>query len=412
VTSRTMRMLALVPLMALTAGCDSLFGPGKSETSKLTALPRSLSVHEQEVIRGSNSFAFDILRETIIRKDEPNVFLSPLSASMALGMTMNGARGSTFEGMRHVLGFDALEREQINASYRDLITLLRGLDAATELRIANSIWTRLGFPVNAGFIDESRRYFDAEVATLDFTSPAAVVTINDWVKRHTANRIPKVIDAIGDEYVMFLINAIFFDGKWRERFDRSLTAAAPFTREDGTQLTVSMMRRTGSARVNFAADAVILELSYGRDAFVMNVVMPRSGSVDELVAGLDAERWNGWMADLVEQEVSIGLPRFRLEYETFMNGPLIELGMGEAFTPSADFSGMSPALDLHIGFVKQNTFVEVDEDGTVAAAATTVGMRVTSGPPSFTVDRPFIVAIRERLSGTILFIGRVSEPQW
>jgi serine protease inhibitor len=411
---RRLKLLALLSVLAFGTACDALFGPGRPELSRLDALPRALSAHEREVIRASNGFAFDILRETIARSDEPNVFLSPLSASLALGMTLNGARGETFDAMRSALGFDALEREQINASYRDLIELLRGLDRGTELRIANAIWARQGFPLHQSFIDESRHYFDAEVATLDFTSPAALTTINDWVRRQTANRIPKVLDGIAADYVMFLINAIHFEGRWRERFDRAQTSPATFRLEDGTQRTVNMMRRTGSARVHVAEDAAILELPYGRDAFVMTLVLPPpGGSVDELVRTLDSERWNAWLEGLSAQEVHIGLPRFRLEYEVYLNEPLIALGMGRAFgAPGpADFTGMSPAGGmLEIGFVKQNTFVEVDEDGTVAAAATTVGMRVTSGPPSFVVDRPFIVAIRERLSGTILFLGRVAEP--
>lgn len=406
------RLMALLPLAALTvvAGCETLFGPGPRDLAPLERLPRALTTSEREVIQGSNRFAFDILRETVERESVPNVFLSPLSASMALGMTMNGAVGETYDGMRSALGFDGLERDAVNATYRSLIDLLRGLDRGVDMRVANSIWTRNEFPVHAEFVAEAKRYFDAEVASLDFGSPSAVRTINEWAARNTNGRITEVIDAIDPDYMMFLMNAIYFNGKWRERFDRAHTQSAPFQLRDGGSMDVQMMRRTGAARVNFAGDVTVLELPYGRDAFAMTIVLPARGAdVDALLATLDDATWAAWLDGLTEQEVGIGLPRFRLEYETEMNQPLIELGMARAFSPAAEFDRISP-IPLEIGFVKQNTFVDVHEEGTEAAAVTTVGMRVVSAPPAIEVDRPFIMAIRERFSGTILFIGRIGAP--
>jgi serine protease inhibitor len=407
------RTLTMIPLLAaVAAGCESLSGPRNGRPEPLTELPRALTVSERHVIQASNAFAFDILRETVLREDEANVFLSPLSASMALGMTMNGAVGETYDGMRRALGFGDLERADINASYRDLIDLLRGLDRGVEMRLANSIWAADGFTFHQAFFDEVRRYFDAEVATLDFGSPAAVATINAWAARNTNNRIPKVLEQIDPDLVMILMNAIYFNGQWTDRFDRARTEAAPFQALDGESLQVQMMRRSGGARMARVPDAVVLELPYGRDAFAMTIVLPDPGvHVDDMIASLDADTWNSWLQHLAAADVEIGLPRFRLEYETIMNEPLKALGMERAFSRAADFSRMSPAGDeLEIAFVKQNTFLDVHEEGTEAAAVTTVGVRVTSAPPSIVVDRPFVMAIRERFSGTILFVGRIGAP--
>jgi serine protease inhibitor len=407
------RVLTMIPLLAaVAAGCESLAGPRNGRQAPLTELPRALTVAERDVIRASNGFAFDILRETVARAEESNIFLSPLSASMALGMTMNGAVDETYDGMRRALGFGDLDRAGINASYRGLIDLLRGLDRGVEMRVANSIWAADGFTFHQTFFDEAKRYFDAEVATLDFGSPAAVATINEWAARNTNNRIPKVLDGIDPDLVMILMNAIYFNGQWTDRFDRARTGPAPFQGLDGAPLEVQMMRRSGGARMARVADAVVLELPYGRDAFAMTVVLPDPGvRVDDIIASLDADVWDAWLGDLMPTEVEVGLPRFRLEYETIMNEPLMALGMERAFTSAADFSRMSPAgKELEIAFVKQNTFLDVHEEGTEAAAVTTVGMRVTSAPPSIVVDRPFVLAIRERFSGTILFLGRIGAP--
>jgi serine protease inhibitor len=413
------RPAALLVLVLTSLGaCSSSTGP-REPGEPLTELPRALSADEREVIRASNRFAFDILRETVVEEaasggPSPNVFLSPLSASMALGMTMNGARGETLDGMRSALGFGAMGLESINASYRDVIDLLLGLDESVDMRIANSIWAKEGFPFHDAFFETARTYFDAEVGSLDFGSPTAAPTINDWVKEKTGDRIETIVpDPIPADIVMYLINAIYFKGDWREQFDRAQTRDQTFTRADGSTRTVPMMNRLGTMRFNRTEDVSVVELAYGREAYAMTVVLPHEETeLDALVASLDGERWDGWIEGLAEQRISLGLPRFRLEYETTMNEPLIRLGMERAFEEgNADFTGMSPVgEDLFISSVVQKTFIDVNEEGTEAAAATSVGIGVVSAPPSVIVDRPFIVAIRERLSGTIVFLGVIGDP--
>lgn len=407
------RILALAAALGL-SGCESLFGPGDRAPEPLNELPRALSASERAVIGASNRFAFGLLRGVVDRDTASNVFLSPLSASMALGMTMNGARGETFTGMRSALGFGAMETREINASYRSLLDLLLGLDRSVDLRIANSIWVRQGFPLHEAFVASSREYFDARVSALDFSDPGAPKVINAWVERGTNGKIKEIVEQIDPDVMLYLINAVYFKGSWTARFDRARTHDASFRRADGSEQRVRMMHLPqGKVRSLWTPEAQIVDLPYGRGAFSMTVVLPAHGrSLEGLLASVDAEKWNTWMGQLREGELDVFLPRFRLEYEQLLNKTLQSLGMERAFAPGlADFSGMSPAgAGLYISKVKQKTYVDVNEEGTEAAAVTSVEMRVVSAPPSFVANRPFLVAIRERLSGTILFLGLIGAP--
>jgi serine protease inhibitor len=410
---RAQSLLPLALLFTLSA-CESIFGPEKKSLEPLTELPRPLSVSEQHVIQGSNHFAFGLLREVSARDTASNLFLSPLSASMALGMTMNGARGDTFDGMRSALGFAGMAQDDINASYRSLIDLLRGLDGGVEMRIANALWARQGFPLRPEFVSSSHQFFDAETRELDFSDPASVGIINQWVNQGTNGRIPTILEQINSNTVLYLMNAIYFKGSWTKQFDPRRTADAPFRRADGTEQPVRMMSVVGAnVLAHQNSDVQIVDLPYSRGAFSMTLLLPGHGrSLDSLVGMLDSERWSDWMGRLSEQRLDVFLPRFKLEYEQSLNETLKALGMDRAFLPGgADFTGMSPlGRDLFIDEVTQKTFIEVNEEGTEAAAVTSVGMGVVSLPPSFRADRPFLVVIRERLSGTILFIGTIGAP--
>jgi serine protease inhibitor len=402
----------LLPLML--SGCELISGPGKGKEPPLTGLPRQLSTAEQQVVQGSNSFAFGLLREASARDTASNVFLSPLSASMALGMTMNGARGETFEGMRSALGFGTMSQADINASYRSLIDLLRGLDSKVEMRIANALWTRKGFPLRTDFVTTTRDFFGAETRELDFADPASVGIINGWVHAGTNGRIGKILEALDPDIVLYLMNAIYFKGSWTQQFDPRHTQDAPFRRADGTEQRVRMMTLSGAKVRSYQdAEVQILDLPYSRGAFSMTLALPGHGrSLDQLVATLDDQRWSHWMERLNESSLDVHLPRFRLEYEQILNETLRALGMERAFSElHADFSGISPrGDDLFLHEVRQKTFLEVNEEGTVAAAVTSVAMGPTSAPPSFRADRPFLLVIRERFSGTILFIGAIGAP--
>jgi len=395
-------------LLALAACVESPTDPS-GRVDEITRLPRALSAAETEVIGASNRFAFDLLAQA--NSARANLFLSPLSASMALGMTMNGASGETWNQMRDVLGFGALAEEEINAGYQSLLELLVDLDPSVETALGNSVWTRQGFPVHAAFLAAVRDAFGAEVAELDFANPSASARINEWVRAATNGRIEDIVPAvIPPTVVMYLINAIYFKAPWTFQFDPSDTRTAPFHLDDGTTQDVSLMtlRRELPYLENSRFQAV--DLPYGGSAFSMTILLPRPDvSVDDLAGSLDAMTWRDIAGGLTETELLLFLPRFRMEYERTLNDDLAALGMVDAFDHRANLERLSPVPGLWISSVKQKSWVEVNEEGTEAAAATVVTV-VESAGPGVRADRPFLFLIRERLSGTILFVGKVANP--
>ena len=401
--------------ITLAAACASSTEPSPNDPgAALDSLPRALTAGEQRVIGAANAFSFALFRQLSATRPDSNVFASPLSASMALGMAMNGASGTTYDEMRATLGFGAGATEsEIGESYKSLIALLRGLDPSVDFRIANSIWYRTGLPVQPAFLDAGRNWFDAQVTALDFASPSAVSTINDWVSASTAGKIPTILDRIEADQVMFLIDAIYFKGSWRTRFDPSRTIAATFHAVGGDQ-SAKHMRREGTMRWLGTPDFEAVDIPYGNGAFSMTVLLPAEGKrVDDVAASIGSSAWSTWMAEFHDADVELQLPRFRLSWERELIPDLESLGMRAAFVDGrADFSRMTTAgSQLYISLVKQKTFVDVNEEGTEAAAVTNVGISMTSLPVRrpFIVDRPFVFVLRERLSGTILFMGKITR---
>ncbi len=402
-------------LLAALVGCSPPTDKSAGPPPLLEALPRSLTASESRLVAAGNQFGFDLLHRVRDETPDANLFLSPISASMALGMTLNGAAGTTLDSMRLALHLDGAPIEEINAGYRGLIDLLRGLDHSSDFRIANSIWGKTGFPFRPEFLTAGRVNFDAEIRAMDFSSPSTVDIINQWVNDKTGGKIPTILDAIDEGEIAFLINAIYFKGSWRVAFDPGDTHPGPFHSGDGTTQSVpTMTLAPRSLRYGATADGEVVELLYGNGAFVMTLVLPhRDRSLDQLLAGLDASRWAEWLGGVHGAEIGLTLPKFRLDYQRELKDDLSALGMRVAFDPTgrADFSRMadlSPGV-VYITRVTQKTFVNVNEEGTEAAAAPSVGMGVTSAPLTVTVDRPFFFAIRERLSGTILFLGQINR---
>ncbi len=412
--------LSLAGQFVLWASVSTLTACGEP-LGPLTALPRALSVGEQKLILANNRFAFNLFRE-VNRQEEAgaNVFISPLSAAMALSMTYNGAAGSTREAMARALELRQMSVGEVNPSFRDLIDLLRGLDSRVEFRLANSMWHRPQITLVPSFLDITRRYFDATVQAIDFAAPNAAPTINRWVEQNTGGRIKKILpDPIPDHIVMYLINAIYFKAAWTYQFDKKLTQDQPFHLADGGVVMIPTMSYAEAQRLSILRDGdlTILDLPYSRRAYSMTIVLPdRADRASQLANQITAEQWNGWISrlDSARGSALVLLPKFTLEYAIRLNDVLKALGMAEAFDPCrADFSNMivmSPGDRVWIDDVRQKTFVQVNEEGTEAAAATSVGVGVVSAPPTVAVNRPFIFAIRERFSGTILFLGKIMNP--
>lgn len=397
-------------LAMLTMGTMACAAEPSGPPTPITGLPRALTVAEGEVVQRSNRFAFDLMRRSAAARDS-NVFISPLSVSMALGMTMNGAANATLDSMRAALGFEGMPLADINAGYRGLIDLLLGLDRTTEMRIANAVWYRTGLSADADFRDALLASFDARVQALDFGLPTAPDTMNRWASSATNGRIPQIVDAIDPETVMFLMNAVYFKAKWVDAFDPRKTSPGAFMPAFGNPQQVPMMRNKTAFDVLQSAEVNIAELRYGNEAFVVDLVLPgATGDIHDLIDSLTPQRWSGWMASLQRRTMDLVVPKFTLEYERSLNDDLAALGMGIAFVDgAADFRNLFEPNQPgpFISAVKHKTFVEVNEAGTEAAAVTSVGVEVTSLPPSFTVNEPFLLVIRERFSGTILFMGKI-----
>jgi serine protease inhibitor len=397
-------------LLVLCAGCGSGFEP-------IADLPRTLTTAETQLVDADNRFAFKLFREVNAQEAAgANVFISPLSVGMALGMVYNGAAGTTRDAMQSTLELSGMTLQDVNESYQSLIALLRDLDPRVEFALANSIWYRQGISLVPDFVDRNQRYFDAEVAALDFADPGAAGTINAWVDAATRGKIADIVSPpIDPATIMFLINAIYFKGAWTYQFDKSRTKPEPFAQPDGSQVSVAMMSSEGEmpVRRHWDADHLVLDLWYGGRAYSMTFVVPSNpAAIDSLAATVTQDRWNTWVADLDSTESLIGIPKFTLEYDVTLNDVLKALGMELAFSPSdADFTNLYSGPErAFISRVKHKTFVDVDEEGTEAAAVTSVEVGVTSAPARLVVDRPFLFAIRENYSGTVLFMGKIVRP--
>lgn len=417
--SQMFKVILLPFLLALTlTTCKSdVAGPGNDGPKG--ELPRELTVLEKELIEADHSFSYDIFARTVAYdQEDENIFISPLSISMALAMTLNGAEGQTFEDMRKTLALEGMELEEINSSFKSLIELLTSADPAVQLKIANSIWYREGFPVNTEFQQAMNEYFSAQIEGLDFSDPASVDIINNWVSDNTEQLIEKIIDGIPGNVVMYLINALYFKGDWLRQFDPDDTSPADFYLENGKTVEVEMMSQKGRFATYLTEDVQMIELPYGDSLFTMTVLMPANAEtpIDQFVEDqVTAENLDQWRSNLSVSEyhqTMVGLPKFEMEYEITYNDILKAMGMEIAFSAGqADFSGLVEAesAGLWIDEVKHKTFVRVDETGTEAAAVTSVAI-FESLPPSMMVNRPFVFIIYERESGVNLFMGKVKNP--
>ncbi|HTJ22878.1 MAG TPA: serpin family protein [Gemmatimonadaceae bacterium] len=406
------RTFAAVAATALVACGHDPSSPLGSQHPALTALPRALTPSEQSVLEASNAYSFALWRTINSTSHDSNVFVSPLSVSFALGMALNGANGPTYDEMRSALQFGGAPLTSIDSGYKSLIGLLSSLDPSTTMKIANGIFYRSGFPFNQSFLNDAAKWFDAEVKPQNFDDVAATVNaVNGWASSKTNGKIPKVIDDYDQSMVMFLLNAIYFKGSWRDKFDPANTRAEAFHAVSGDQ-SKPLMHRQGKMSYAETATFQAVDLPYGDSAFTMSVILPKpDNSVESVAASLTPDAWHALGASYHNQLVDLTLPKVTLTWKRNLIPDMKALGMKLAFTDLADFTRMSSGQQLLISLLQQNTFVAIDEEGTEAAAVTTVGVTVTSVPQVTTmrVDRPFIFVIRERLSGSVLFMGKIVQ---
>jgi serine protease inhibitor len=401
-------LFALAASLPMMGGC-SVFNPKAGLAAPVMEL-------DGRLVEANNGFGFNLFHKLREKDEQENIFISPASVAAALAMTYNGAGGETRLAMSEALLLQGMSLEEINKAFADLKTILQNPDPKVQLAVANSLWARAGMAFNEDFLKRNRDYFGAKTTELDFNLPGAADEINGWVKEQTRGKIEKIVEPpIDPMTVLFLINAIYFKGDWSKPFDAKQTREIPFTLTGGTVKQHPVMFIEGDYRTLKTEQFQAVSLPYGKTGRVsMYIFLPNEdSSLAEFYGELNRENWNSWISAFTERNAEIGLPRFKFEYEASLNEALKALGMGEAFDAgAADFSGMRPAADLYISDVRHKTFVEVNEEGTEAAAVTSVEMTLTSMPEMFTLvaDRPFFFAIVDNQTGTILFMGSVLDP--
>lgn len=377
-----------------------------------------LTLKQREVVTSANRFAFDLFKP-VVAGEEPgtNIMISPFSITSALSMTLNGAAGETFDAVKASLRYDAMSLDEVNDTYRKLVSEMVPVDERVVMEIANSVWVENQFPVKDEFIEALKKWYLAEARNFSVSDPGSVNIINGWIEEKTHDRIQKMLSRLDPDLAMLLINAVYFNGKWKHQFDPELTTDRPFYISSGDPVNVPMMYQKEKFAVSRRDRVTLAELPYGQGNYSMVVALPDEGITPaEILSGLDAGKWEEWMQGLSygQTEVRLYMPKFKYEYKRRLNDDLISLGMGPAFDPgTADFSKISD-VEVFISFVLHQTFIENKEEGTEAAAATVVGFTRTSLPPEpqvINLNRPFLYFIRETTTGTIVFMGLVADPE-
>ncbi|MCC5906120.1 MAG: serpin family protein [Balneolaceae bacterium] len=409
---RTLSLFLILSSFFLFTGCDLT----ESDKTPDRELPRQLSVQELMVAEASNNFSFRLLHMLREKEEGRSFFVSPLSISTAFGMALNGSETETYEQMRDFFGFDGMTREEINNAYKDLIELLTTLDPQVVMNIANSVWIREGFPVKEPFLDNNRNYFDAEVRELDFGRPDAPDIINNWIEDKTEGLIEEMIDQIGPLVVLYLINAIYFNGDWTVQFDPDETKDAPFYLADDTATDVSMMQARQQFRYFEDDTWTALDMWYGDAGFSFTALIPTGNTpLDEVISDLSLSRFESITQNLQEDTLNVFVPKFELDYEIEQfPEELQQMGLTLPFDElKADFSGINEEEQLYISNVLHRAVIKLDEEGSEAAAVTVIEIsRESSGGGSayktIRLDRPFLFFIRENNTNTILFMGAYS----
>jgi serpin B len=402
------KLMMFLLLLSFLPSCEMLQDEEENVKPKEIVLRAPL----QKRVVQDNDFAFELLRKTIENNDDENVFLSPMSVSIALGMALNGAENETETQIASVLQLRDMTYAEINEYYKIMQSNLPNVDPKVKLSIANAVWYDMQFDVKQSFLDVNAENFDAYIKMLDFQSPAALDTINSWCSRKTNKLIPTILDEIPAEAVMYLTNAIYFKGLWSQKFNKKDTREADFRNVNNQNVRVNMMSLKDTFMYYEDETAQYLSMPYGGKAFSMTVMLPVEGkSTDSLLVGFDATKWQNIQTGMTGREVQVFMPRLKVENKFMLKETLEDMGMPVAFTPMANFSGISDS-PVMISDVIHKTYVTVDEEGTEAAAVTAVQFEYTSIPEYklFNVNRPFVFIISEKSTGVILFAGKIGNP--
>lgn len=370
------------------------------------------------VVEGNNKFAFELFSK--LRSQQGNIFLSPYSISTALAMTYAGARGQTEKQMADALCFPTMSSEQFHKEFGEIIRKLNaaGKKGGYELVVANALWGQKGYNFLPDYLTLARTNYEGDLQQVDFAAQAeeARKTINAWVENKTKDKIKELIKPgmLDSMTRLVLTNAIYFKGKWAAQFKPERTQDAPFALLDGQKVNVPMMNQTEKFGYMETDALQVLEMPYVNNDLSMVVLLPKKlDGINELEKDLNNDNLASWVADLRKRKVQVFFPKFKMTSEFELAQVLGAMGMPDAFSSKADFSGMTGNRELFISAVVHKAYVDVNEEGTEAAAATGVVVGLTSveaPPPVFKADHPFVFLIRDNSTGSILFMGRTANP--
>ena len=397
-------------------GCEkskqSIIEPDNTDN---TDIVEDLGKINTQVVQTNNEFGFDLFKTINPTRPDSNIFISPLSVSIALGMAVNGANGSTRDEILTMLDLADISEEQINETYQQLIALLLNNDEQVLFEIANSIWYDQNRMVpEQDFLTVNQNYFFADVLNINFSSSDALNTINGWISDKTHGKIENMLDCIPGDAVLYIINALYFYGQWLYTFDKEETEERPFVLLDNSSVECPLMAQKSEFEY-YANDMMqMIDLKYANSDYSMTIVLPAYNiNINTMINDISNDTWNGWIDSLNTDSVTIHLPKFKTEYNRLLNDDLKALGMQEAFDQYADFTRIYPPGSISISRVLHKAFIEVNEEGSKAAAATIIEIKWESaGPmhPEIYINRPFLLVIREHETNTILFIGKIVNP--
>jgi serpin B len=417
-----MRNLKIIGLLILSIvifySCSEiLYNKDDSPTSSLNSIPKSVTTSQ-------NNFAFELLKNINREQPDSNIFISPISASLALTMTMNGAAGETYQEMNKVLGYNTADREKLNASCKALINELYELSGGIEFNLANSIWLNDNFTLQEDFKNLNEEYFNAKIEALDFSQVENCVDIiNSWVEDKTKDRIKDLVNEsdFAGPTLMFLINAIYFKASWKYQFSEEKTDESDFYLNNGDNVKCQMMQMKEEFNYYSNSDIQAIDLIYANENYSMTILLPRDkNELDSLMDNIDGPELDKIIDNFKKDSVNLFMPKLELDYKKELKKNLVDMGMAKAFQrDQADFSKMVNEMEdgIFIDKVRQKSFLKIEEKGTEAAAATVVTMKYTTSIGEgdeiyMRINHPFLFFIRERRTGTILFSGKIMEPKW
>lgn len=372
-------------------------------------MPKACEGHNNSIQYNANrAFAFDLLQSVNEADADKNIFLSPMSVSIALAMLYNGASGSAQVEMDEVLRLNGLDLESHNQNYYCLLDELTNLDQEVILNIANSVWSRNDFEAKEPFLNYATEFLNSEFFSVDFSDPVILDEINGWISDKTEGTITDALDEIPGNVIMYLINAIYFNADWKYSFDPDVSFEALFNNTNGTNSSIDFMSQTNSYRFTENDAFKAIDIPYANDAFSLSVFLPND-DINDFVKNFTDEAFVDAVSQFEEKDVHLTMPKFEMDYKILMNDVLAQMGMTSIFN-FGFLENIGPGLK--VSRVIHQTFLDIDEAGTEAAGVTIIEIVENAGidpNPTMYINRPFLFFIRDRVNNNVLFSGKIVE---